>query len=400
MAAQRNPDGWGRKPHRWRGRWRAFLTTGYAPNGDAIRRYVYGLTERECADKLDQARLELRAGVTNTSSSTLNAYLDTWLEQKALEVKPRTLEIYTYELAHVRKHLGRKRLGQVRPIDVQTMMRLVNGSRSSSAPGRGGRGDRLSARAANEARNVLSNALKDAVTLGLIAFNPAQSIRAIRHEAAPLQVWTAEEIMRFTSTTLSAAAAYHALYYLALTAGLRPGELIALEWRDLRRNRLHVSRTVVVTKSGTSVGTTKTENGTRVLALPADTLATLATQRRALAQVGLESQLVFPTARGNMVSHSNLLRSLKGWAVQAKVPEIRMHDLRHTYASMAISAGITPAELARQLGHADPAFTMKRYVHFFEQVRPREAPSLAELMGSENRAGVFSGGTGPNVLPN
>lgn len=141
------------------------------------------------------------------------------------------------------------------------------------------------------------------------------------------------------------------------------------------------------------VGEPKTRAAKRILALVADALEALEVHMRGVDDLGLRSPLLFPTATGTMIQHTNLLRSLRSWARRAGVTPIRVHDFRHTFASMAISSGMHAAELARILGHANPSFTMKTYVHFFELARPRSAPTLAELMGSENRKGVFLGGT-------
>lgn len=100
-----------------------------------------------------------------------------------------------------------------------------------------------------------------------------------------------------------------------------------------------------------------------------------------------------------MVTHSNLRRGLHAWADRADVPRIRPHDLRHTYASMAIASGMDVAELARRLGHTNPGFTLRQYVHFFEATASRRAPTLAELMGGPDRKGALSGGTSPFEVP-
>ena len=114
-------------------------------------------------------------------------------------------------------------------------------------------------------------------------------------------------------------------------------------------------------------------------------LSVLAEHKRQLGLAGLpvvDSAHMFPSEGGGPLNHSNTRRALHHWADKAEVPRIRPHDLRHTYASMSIAQGASPADLARQLGHADPGFTLKRYVHFFERARPREVPTLAELTGA------------------
>lgn len=400
----RNADGLGRKPHRWRGRWRAFLTTGYKLDGRSERQYVYGATQAECQAKLDDVRRQKAAGLlaAQPKTLTLNAYLSDWLDHKALEVKARTVQVYRAELVHATRYLGRKKLASITPADIQKMMRAIVGSEITYAyQERAGkthmRSVTLTARAANQAKSILGNALDDAVILGLIASNPARPVRSLRHEPPELKVWTAEEVQRFTETTLVRAAAYHALFYVALTAGLRAGELIALEWADLTDDRLHVARTA---NSDGEVTEPKSRTSDRILALPSDTLETLERHRFALQQEGITSPLVFPTAAGTMASHSNLLRSLHAWSKAAGVTIIRVHDLRHTYASMAIFAGMNAVELARRLGHSDASFTWKKYAHFFERMTPRETPTLAQLIGSENGKGVQIGGTNAKVAPN
>lgn len=400
----RNADGLGTRPHKWRGRWRGGLTVGYHPDGRPDRRWVYGTTQAECQGKLDELRRQHAAGLTSArpKALTLTAYLEEWLAQKALEVKPRTVEIYRNELVHATKVLGRMKLASIKPADVQRMMRAIVGSKVTYTYYRSDkkvvtRTVTLTARAANEAKSILSNAFDDAMTLGLIASNPARPVKGLRREQPELKVWTAEQITKFTNMTRAEGADYHALFYLALTAGLRAGELLALEWRDLEGARLHVSRTATTNRG---LSTPKSRASDRVLALPSDTLEALATHRAGLAEAGIESPLIFPTRSGTMANHSNVRRSLHGWADKAKVPHIRLHDLRHTYASMAIFAGVNAVELARQLGHADASFTLKRYAHFFERATPRTPPTLAELTGSENRKVVFPGGTRPDSGPN
>lgn len=400
----RNADGLGRKPHKWRGRWRAYLTNGYEPSGKPIRTYVYGRTQAECQEKLDEARKQHKAGVAARKGPiTVDRYLDDWLKHKALQVKPRTVEIYRAELAHARPHIGRRQLARLTPKHVQDMMAAIVGSQVTYTyhrrPAEEGQPAReykrtvtLTARAANETKSILANAFDDAMTQGLMSHNPARVVKALRHEEAELTVWSAEEIAAFTKATLEGKCPHHALFYLALTTGMRAGELIALERKDLRGDRLKVERTA--STKGT-VGSPKSKAARRVLALPPDTVATLKAHMAAVDDLGIRSTLLFPSASGSMLQHTNLLKSLRAWARKAKVTEIRVHDLRHTFASMAIAAGMHAAELARILGHADPSFTMKTYVHFFELARPRSAPTLAELMGSENRKGVFPGGTEP-----
>lgn len=403
----RNPDGLGRKPHKWRGRWRAYLTLGYAASGKPDRLYVYGRTEAEClARQLEALDRHRKGQVARPAPETLAAYLEAWLAGKAAEVKPRTLAIFRHDLWPIFELLGRRRLSKLRPDEIQKALHEVvgmtreyypNGRVKKDGAPRAPRRVTLTAKTANNARATLYNALDDAATLGLIPFNPVERVKPLKVEERELELWTAAQVMAFTAATRAAAADYHALFYMALTTGMRPGELIALEWADITGDTVTVRRTASIDGR---VGAPKTRAGRRSIPLGGDTLETLAEHRAGLQQHGLLDRLVFPTSAGTMVTHSNLRRSLHVWARKAEVPLLSPHGLRHTYASMAISAGMDVAELARRLGHTNPAFTLRQYVHFFEQARSRPAPSLRELTGHDDRAGVQTGGTSPSGHPN
>lgn len=260
-----------------------------------------------------------------------------------------------------------------------------------------GRTVTLTARAVNQAESLLSSALDDAMVLGLIAADPARPVRSLKHEAKALTVWTAGEIIAFTNTTLGEGADYHSLFYLALTAGLRAGELLALEWDDLTSNRLHVARAM---NSYGDVTAPKSAASNRIHTLADDTVATIQRHRAGLAEALTESPLIFSTSTGRIGNHSNLLRALRFWSTRAGVAPIRVHGLRHTFASISIAAGTNVVDLARQLGHEDPGFTLKRYAHFFERATPRAALTLAQLTGSENRKVVILGGNRVEAGPN
>lgn len=391
----RNPDGWGRRPHKWRGRWRAYLTLGYDQNGKPMRHYVYGKTEGECAQKLVAAREQHAAGRQPADRSlTVKAYLEDWFASKADEVSERTLAIYRSELQHALPHLGRVKLAELSPLHIERMMRAVNGKvvQFGKNPKR-----TLTARAANKSREILGNALSDAVRLGILPSNPVQRTRPLRHKEGEIRVWTAEQVSAFLEVCRGTKkpAPYYALFYTALTTGLRVGELLALEWRDLD------ARTLSVRRSAGSDGT-KTAAGQRTLPLPSDTRQVLQAHRQGLANDGLDGELVFPTSRGGMATRQIVRKSLHAWSKRAGVPKLRPHDLRHTYASMMIANGCNPAELARLLGHTNAAFTLREYVHFFERAEKRDAPTLGDLTGARggNLGGTASEPESAASLPN
>lgn len=379
----RNPDGQGRKPHKIkRGGWRAYLTVGYKPDGKPIRKYVYGKTQGEVLTKLDEARRLANLGVTDPGSLTVDQYLDEWLASKAAEVSPSTLRIYTSELAHLRPHIGKARLAKLRPADVRRAVRALPGTTVEF--GRKGKGKQtavLTTRAANAARTVLSNALADAVHDGLLPVNPASSdrVKSLKHDEREINVWTAQQVTAFLDTCLRDGCVLYAYFYTALTTGLRVGELAALRWSDLTESTLRVERSA-------DASWTKTPAGRRTVPLPVDARQVLEQHKAALRIEGVDSLLVFPTASGGPVTRYYARSALTRWSGKANVPRRTPHELRHTYASMMIAAGVDPATLSRWMGHSSPAFTMRRYVRFFERAKPKEALTLRELVGSQGGA--------------
>lgn len=389
----RNADGLGRKPHKWRGRWRAYLTIGYSEDGKAIREYVYGKTEAECVRELDALRRRFQRTGLVGADTTLQAYMQSWLAGLTGRVSPRTLEEYERELGHVMPTLGHVKLSRLSPKDVERAMDAIVGRSVTISKGKFGYPRKLTARAANQARGILAKALEDAVREGIIDWNPAKQARRLRHEKAEHQVWTAAEIMAFLDACRRGGAAYYALYYTALTTGLRAGELMSLTWDDVEGDHLRVRRTITRSRGAFTEGKPKSKASNRVVKLSPDTVKVLEAHRAALLEAGLVMPLVFPTTAGTRLTHSRFRVNLHAWAKKAGVKPIRPHDLRHTYASMAIAAGMSAADLARQLGHVDSSFTMRTYVHFFDRVAPREAPALARLLGLPEPQGGTEGGT-------
>lgn len=367
----RNLDGQGRRPHEWRGRWRAYLTVGYKRAGKPDRRFVYADTAAECQVKLDELRGRHKQGAFDAKEARLGDWLEAWLRDKAQHVSPRTVTIYRAELKHLPRRLTDTKLENL-------TARMIQDARALIA-------EDVSARAARYSRSVLSSALKDAMRMGLIVRNPDQVVRGASYEPPPITVWSAGEVAGFIDETHAGQGWYHALFYTALTTGARSSQLYALRWSDLEDGRLSIERTSSGQGKRRRVGKPKTRASRRVLKLSRDTVAAIEAWRARLTMHGLESELMFPSEQGGPLQASNVRRGLHYWADKAGVPRLRPHDLRHTFASMAIAQGMTPAELARQLGHTNPGFTLQRYVHFFERYQPREALGLDELTGRAKR---------------
>jgi integrase len=224
----------------------------------------------------------------------------------------------------------------------------------------------------------------------LLTYNPADGVDPIKPQSATMEVWEPEEVRHFLEVARTSP--LFALFYLALTTGMRRGELLALRWRDVLLTgpnpSIMVRNTVSLVRSKVTLGDPKTGKGVRRLALFGDQVdviqahqAALELERSGLGDAWQDHDLVFPSEVGTVISPGNLAQ--RHWYPLRKTSQckpIRFHDLRHTYASLAIRAGMDIRLLADRLGHRDPSFTLRVYAHVFEQYRQSGAMPLEKLL--------------------
>lgn len=165
------------------------------------------------------------------------------------------------------------------------------------------------------------------------------------------------------------------MFYLGLTTGLRPGELLALEWQDIGKDEVRVRQTVTQPKGGYVLGPPKTSAGVRSVPMPSDAAELLYARPRR------PSSFVFPSLTGSFMTPTNV--HSRYWVPllqSAGMRSVRPYVLRHTYATMQIAAGVDVQTLAKWMGHTDGSFTNKIYGHFFERRTATKAKTLAELL--------------------
>jgi integrase len=242
----------------------------------------------------------------------------------------------------------------------------------------------LSPRTVHYTYAVLRSALAQAARGGLVHRNVAALVRPPRAARREAQALTAEEAQLLLDTARGTR--YWALWVLALTLGLRRGELLGLRWADLDLDR----RTVRVTRSVQRIGgrlvveEVKSETSRRTLPLPRITLDALREhrtrqhdERAAVGDLWQDHDLVFPTSLGTSADPRNLRREFVRLLVRAgvgvdvvtsaggekTVPRIRLHDLRHTCASLLLAQGVPARVVMEILGHSGIAITMNIYAH-------------------------------------
>jgi integrase len=308
-------------------------------------------------------------------------FLNQWLEESVKpSARPRTLESYSFLVKkHLTPALGRFPLVKLSPIDVQ---RLIN---SKIATGK------LSARTVRYMHAVLRSALNRAVEWHLIKRNVALRVRLPRAAKPKIRPLTCEEAKYLLEAVTGSR--LEALYSVALSLGLREGEILGLRWEDVDLDgaRLRVERALQELAEGLVSGVPKTEESRRTLILPSFAVTVLRTHRVHQIQERLiagsrwyESGLVFTTTVGTPIHPRNLRKHLRGALQDAGLPQVRFHDLRHTAGSLLAAQGVTPRVIMEILGHTQVTMTMNTYVHGNEAMQ-REA---AARVGNALRPGA------------
>lgn len=374
----RRAKGEGSIVKRKNGTWQAELLLGYTEQGKRKRKFVYGKTQREVREKLDELKQQLAAGTLSNTKLAVKAYLDRWLTEKTREVKPQTVEDYRYQLEkYVIPHIGRIPLAKLTPLHIQSMC--------------GELADTISPQRANKCRRVLSGALRQAMRWQLIAANPADAVKPLKVSKADMTIWTTEEATRFLG--IAREHRLYALFYLAMSTGMRRGELLGLRWQDVSNSNLYIRQSLIEQRGNIMISTPKTEKGTRRVALSPDVIEVLEQhrkhqedERQFMGEAWPDNDFVFTTKVGTPIHPRNLGRIWETLQARANVTKVRLHDLRHLHASLAIKQGMNAKVLADRLGHAKASFTLDVYTHLFEEQRQNSAVSIAGLLTPQHLA--------------
>ena len=384
--AKRRPSGDGMVRKREDGRWEGRIVVGHKANGDSIFRYVYADTQKELTAKLRQ-NIDAYQGVdlTEESRMTLAEWLDCWLEQVALTIRLGTLKQYhSYFDHHVKPYLGQKKLTQITAADLRTLYQTLQ-ERGRLYP-RPGQSTGLSPATVHGIHAALHQALEAAADQGLMPSNPAKLVEPPKVPLKAMNILTAEQLEAFLAAT-DRAPVWRDLFYTELTTGLRLGEICGLMWSDFdgRKGTLSITRTLHRGKGGRLVaGDTKTYAGTRTILLPTSTAERLADRKKRS-----YSQWIFPNPLRPEapLNPGTAYRQLKKILQETGLPELRFHDLRHTFATHALANGVDAKTLSGILGHTKASFTLDTYTHTTGDMQKRAAEIvggfLTDYLGEE-----------------
>ena len=351
------------------------ISLGVDAEGKRKRKTVYGKTQKEVRAKIDEVKQQLANGTFSDTRLKVKSYLEGWLKEKTRQVKPRTAEAYKYNLEkYVMPQIGGVQLSKLTPLHIQTMCSEIA---TVSGP-----------RTANMCRTILFSAMKQALRWGLIPRNPVEGVDPMKEHKQEMTLWTSAEAVKFLDTARSHR--LYALFYLAMSTGMRRGELLGLRWQDVRPGTLHIRQSLTVVKNQIAISVPKTEKGKRRVAISPNVEETLEAhrqrqeaERQMLGNLWPDNDLVFRTEVGTPIHPRNLERTWYALQKNVDVPKVRLHDLRHLHASLAIRQGMDAKVLADRLGHSRASLTLDVYTHLFEEQRANSAVSLSVLLGSQ-----------------
>lgn len=373
--AKRRPSGDGMVRKRGDGRWEGRIVVGHKENGDSIFRYVYADTQKELIAKLRQ-HIDIYQGVdlTEQSRMTLGEWLDRWLENITGTIRPTTMTRYQGAVdRHIKPYLGDKPIAQIKGEDVQKLYDMLarQGNRNTGAG--------LSSGTIRGIHSILHEALGTAQRVGLIARNPSEEIDAPKFSYKSKRVLTDEQLEKFMEV-IREDAVWCDFFYTELTTGLRRGEICGLRWEDFEEGNgtLKIRRTVHAEKGGRlTTWDTKTTAGTRTIILSPSTADLLRERRRSTLTDWIFPNPLKPEQPTRPSAAYNRMKAL---LKQAELPDIRFHDLRHTFATHALASGVDVKTLSGILGHTRAAFTLDTYTHTTGDMQKRAAEIVGEFL--------------------
>lgn len=383
---KRRPSGDGMVRKREDGRWEGRIVVGHKENGDSIFRYIYADTQKELTARLRQ-NINAYQGVdlTEESSMTLSQWLDKWLEEYVKgTIRESTLEGYRRDIMnHVIPYLGEKPLRKVVAADLRSLYeKLLERGRIKGGNHAAG----LSPTTVRSIHNIIHHALRTAAENGLLPANPADGVIPPKIVRGTKSILNREQLDRFKAA-VKQDWGWRDFFLTELTTGLRRGELCGLKWSDFdeEAGTLNVCRTIHARKGGgVEEGTTKTYAGTRTILLPSSTAQLLREQKKSAM-----TEWIFPNplCPEQPVSPGSAYRRLKGFLKEAGLPDLRFHDLRHTFATHALASGVDAKTLSGILGHTKASFTLDTYTHVTGDMHRNAAEIvgdfMTELLGEE-----------------
>jgi integrase len=351
------------------------------------RKSIYGKRRADVRDALAKALSDRADGIVYEDENiTVGEYLDRWLKDSVRgSVRQSTYDRDKILLEkHVEPVLGNRRLKNLTPLHLQTLYR----DRLDAG---------LSTSTVHKIHVILHKALAQAVRWNMIPRNVSEVVKAPRPAPKEMHPLSSEEVRRLLDAARDER--FEALYVLAVTTGMRQGELLALRWSDVdledpERATVSVRRTLTRNGGRVTFGEPKTKKSRRSIRLTHQAVRVLKKHlERQLREIGMlgdryeDQGLLFATDTGGPLNPSNLRqRSFLPLLKKARLPHVRFHDLRHTCATLLLNQGTHPKFVQELLGHATIAITLDTYSHVMPSMGDQTAKAMENALSAEGSA--------------
>lgn len=380
--ATKKANGSGTIRKRADGRWEGKYTLDYDPKtGKLIRKSVYGKTQKEVRLALSKIVSEMDSGTyAEPSKMKVSQWLDEWLAIYTMNIKPATRSAYEEHIrVHIKPSLGDILLKQLSTRDIQQLYTNLLKERE------------LSPKTVRNIHGVLHRTLEQAKLLGYIRVNPAEAAVTPRVEKKQVETLDAEDIGKFLAAIRGTK--YEYPLFVAVFTGLRQGELLGLTWDcvDFEHGMLLINKQHNRVKGDTEFRFASLKNDkARVLTVADEVIDVLKLQKQrqeswaAALGNGWENpdNLVFTTEFGRYINNKILYQNFKRIAKNLGKPDLRFHDLRHTYAVNSLRAGDDIKTVQENLGHATASFTLSTYAHATPGMKRESAKRMTAFIRS------------------
>ncbi|MGW4214817.1 tyrosine-type recombinase/integrase [Lentzea sp. NPDC004789] len=394
-----------------------FVTTG---DGARKRVSIYGKTWDECNDKVIQAQAQERQGLPAiTTTMSVADYMRYWLKEVA-EPAIRRTTYTTYESAirlHVIPGIGKRKLKALQPAHIRVWLNSLRTKcqccaqekDAARAKTRTGRArccakatpecchDYLSSHSRRHLLRLLRAALQDAVDENLLARNVARLVELSDGDGHKVRAFTPVEARKIL--TVARDHRLHALWAVALAVGLRRGEALGLAWSDvdLLAGRLTVRQALYRVDKELRLTEVKTDASNATIPLPASLVKALREHRKRQNEERFEAGtawkdtgLVFTTKLGGPIEPRNVNRMFEALCKKAEVRQIRVHDLRHSCATLLFAMGVDAATVQRILRHSSITVTTGTYIEVIERVQRDALDGMNAFIDPDDESGEES----------
>ena len=377
--AKRRTNGEGTIRKRKDGRWEGAIVVGHKNDGKPITKSVFAKTQKELIPKMLRLREDyLGVELTEESNMTLREWIDKWFKEYASStLRPSTLRGYRGYADLICGQIGHKQVKLITTADVQ---------RAYNAIKRTGRkhkhpvyGNELSDSVTRSVHMLLHQIMDAAVAEHLTASNPTNGTVIPKRNYKDKQILNETQFEIFMDA-IEKEPLWYDFFYTEMTTGLRQGELCGLKWEDFDESRgiLKVTRSAGKSISGVrEIGETKTNAGKRNIILPASTYRILCERKKSAI-----TEWIFPhlTKPEQPMSASTAYHKMKDILEKAELPNVRFHDLRHTFATHALISGVDAKSLSGILGHTNASFTLDTYTHVTNDMQKNAAAVVGDFL--------------------